>query len=132
MSFKERFKSELERNGLNKSEAANAIGVHRSSITRYVQGTATPGGAVLNRMCNLFQVTPDYLLDKSDIRMTYGDNDIFVLMDKIIKNQGKHITINNVELDSEDFIFLNMNYEKFKNEVKLYLYNKNKKDFKFV
>jgi len=55
---------------LNQDEAAEIVGISLSSYRRYENGTREPGAAVLRKLADLYGVSIDYLVGRSDDRET--------------------------------------------------------------
>lgn len=57
-----RLKELREKNKLSQSQVAARIGITKSGINSYEQGTAKPSADRLRKLALLYQVTSDYLL----------------------------------------------------------------------
>lgn len=67
--FAERMRSLRDEKGLKKVEVAKGVGLDRSTITNYENGTRNnPTIEVLQRIAEFFDVSIDYLTGKSDIK----------------------------------------------------------------
>ena len=53
---------------MKQGEAAEILGLSISSYCRYERGEREPDAAVLWRMADLYEVSVDYLIGRSDIR----------------------------------------------------------------
>ncbi len=66
--FVERLREVRERSGLRKIEAAQRLGIARSYYTELEAGKYTPSLRLLVRLADLFNVSVDYLLGRSEGR----------------------------------------------------------------
>ena len=66
MLFSERLKFLREKNNYTKLGLAEELGVSRMSYFRYEKGERLPDYAVLLHMANLFDVSVDYLMCRTD------------------------------------------------------------------
>ena len=67
MKFKKRFKELREENGLTQQKLADELGVKRSTVAGYESGNQ-PGYDMLSKIANVFGVSVDYLLGRTDIK----------------------------------------------------------------
>ena len=65
-SFRERFLKELEISNLSQYEIAKQCGIDPSCITQYKQGKTLPSIKILFRLCQVLDVSSDYLLGLSE------------------------------------------------------------------
>ena len=63
-------KSERVRIGMTQKQLADEIGVHVNSIRLWENGTSLPSAMNLLNMSHLFKCSPDYLLGRSEERVT--------------------------------------------------------------
>ena len=61
-----RIKEIRERNGLKQSDLAKKMNCTTTSISRYESGEREIDSETINRICDIFNVTSDYLLCRSD------------------------------------------------------------------
>ncbi len=66
--FSERLKKLRNEYDLTLEEVSKKVGVHLSTIGSYENGTRTPDINMLQKLSNLFDVSTDYLLGKSNER----------------------------------------------------------------
>lgn len=66
MTPNERLKEILEDNDTDQTELANAIGVNRKQIGRWIRGEQEMGISKLKEICIYFQISADYLLELPD------------------------------------------------------------------
>lgn len=67
----QRLKRLREDNHLTHTDLANDLGVSFAQIYRYESGKASPDSEVLDRMAELFGVSADYLLGRSNAPVGY-------------------------------------------------------------
>lgn len=53
-------------------EAADAAGVSRHALSRWEQGRGSPGFEELRRLCELYGVTPNYIVVGTDVSGVYA------------------------------------------------------------
>ena len=61
--FGEKLKLLRKQNSLTQEQLAAALGVDRTSITKYERSDAVPPLSISKRICEYFAVTLDYMLD---------------------------------------------------------------------
>ncbi len=74
-SLAERIREKRKMKGFSQQELASQSGVHYTNIGRYERGEATPSAAILNRMAQVLEVSPDFLIngtlnDKAEVSIT--------------------------------------------------------------
>lgn len=77
--FYDRFAELCKEKGLTPSKAADEIGIGRSNVTAWKTRGYTPQGDTLNKIAKYFDVSIDYLLEKTDIKKapaTTGEREI--------------------------------------------------------
>ena len=62
-----RIKELREEEGLTQSQLAKAIGVNQRTVSNYELGVSQPSIQIIEKLCDLFDVTADYLLGFKDI-----------------------------------------------------------------
>lgn len=67
-SFASRLKKLREAAGLTQTELGNRLGCSRGSISYYEQELRTPDIVTLNKACDFFGVSADYLLGRTNLR----------------------------------------------------------------
>ncbi len=67
MSFGERLKYLRERDKMYQSELAEKLNLAPSSISMYERGDRDPDTSTLSKIAEIFNVTTDYLLGRTDI-----------------------------------------------------------------
>lgn len=87
-SFGERLKHLREEKGCTQQDLANQLGISRNTISGYETGARIPDLDTLAMLCDVFQVTADYLLCFSDEK---GDTDYIA-----ISPPGKKIHVNKI------------------------------------
>ena len=81
-----RLKEQRSKAKVSQQELAKDAQVHHSNIGRYERGEATPSAAVLNRIADALEVSPDFLIngtlqDKADSVIT--DRDLLMQFKKV-------------------------------------------------
>ncbi|HLR34674.1 MAG TPA: helix-turn-helix transcriptional regulator [Tissierellales bacterium] len=71
MSFGERLKQVRENNNLTREDLANKLNISYSAISKYETNIRFPDQETLSKIADLFNVTTDYLLGRSDIPNPY-------------------------------------------------------------
>lgn len=67
--FKDRLKLLRERKNLTQAELAKELQIGRASISNYELGTRIPSIGVLNKICEYFNVSTDYLTGNDDYNL---------------------------------------------------------------
>lgn len=62
MSFAENFKKARIKAGLTQQQVANALGLDRSAIAHYEMGDSMPNARNLQKICEMMNITLEYLL----------------------------------------------------------------------
>lgn len=62
MKFNEKLILLRKQNGYSQEQLAEKIGVSRQAVSRWEAGETTPEMALLVKICNIFDVTADYLI----------------------------------------------------------------------
>lgn len=65
MAFSDRLRQLREEHNLSRERLAKVIGVSYSTIAKYESGTREPDFKTLDKMSDFFEVTTDYILDRS-------------------------------------------------------------------
>lgn len=76
MKFGDRLKSLREYEGLSREELANYLKISYSAISKYETNVRFPDQEMLKAISDLFQVSTDYLLGKSDTKNPYKEDDL--------------------------------------------------------
>lgn len=63
MALNKRLKEERTKKGLSQQKLAELSGTHYSNIGRYERGDAKPSADTLNRIAQVLEVSPDYLMN---------------------------------------------------------------------
>lgn len=88
MSFGERLKYLRERDKMYQSELAEKLNLAPSSISMYERGDRDPDTSTLSKIAEIFNVTTDYLLGRTDETNTVKE------IDKKLKENNLHIAAN--------------------------------------
>ncbi len=75
MDFGQRLKHIREKNNLTREDLASKLNVSYSTVSKYETNTRFPDQEVLGKIADLFKVTTDYLLGRSNIPNPYVDED---------------------------------------------------------
>ena len=59
-------RAERARKGLTIEQVGKAIGVHPNAISRWENGESFPTASNLIALCNLYECSPEYLLDMTN------------------------------------------------------------------
>ncbi len=59
--------------GISQVALSIKLGVSQETISAYENGKAFPSVDILLKLCEIFNVSSDYLLDKTDIKLTIKD-----------------------------------------------------------
>lgn len=70
----ERIKMLREERNMTQKELAAAIGVDRTAIAKYETGASGAKSEVLEKLADYFQVSTDYLLERTDKKTPAADN----------------------------------------------------------
>ena len=110
-SFKDRLRTLRKQNLLSQQELADKMGVSKQTISQYERGVREPDFASLEALCDIFNVSSDYILGKVNITMrflTEGDlellnrpslsSDELSLLEEYreLNDEGKTIVLNTV------------------------------------
>lgn len=63
MSLSKRLKEQRTKKGLSQQKLAELSNSHYSNIGRYERGDAKPSAEVINRIAQVLEVSPDYLIN---------------------------------------------------------------------
>jgi len=86
MSLSKRLKEERTKKKLSQQKLAELSDTHYSNIGRYERGGARPSAEVLNRIAQVLEVSPDYLING-----TLEDKASSSIADQELLNQFKKI-----------------------------------------
>lgn len=70
-SFKERLRSLRRQNNYSQQELADKIKVSKQTISQYERGIREPDFEYLNALCDIFNVSTDYMLGKANVTMRF-------------------------------------------------------------
>lgn len=74
ISFAMRLKKLREQKKLNQTELANLLEVSNGSISKWERGDRQPDYETLEKIADIFNVTIDYLLGRSDVKYKSDDS----------------------------------------------------------
>ena len=89
--FGSRLKHLRKRNGITQNQLASMLGVSSSSVGMYEQNRRMPDQATLASMCNIFNVSADYLLGYTRENTTQNievNNVINDFINTLVNQQG--------------------------------------------
>lgn len=110
-NFKDRLRTLRKQNLLSQQELADKMGVSKQTISQYERGVREPDFESLEALCDIFNVSSDYILGKVNITMrflTEGDlellnrpslsSDELSLLEEYreLNDEGKTIVLNTV------------------------------------
>ena len=93
MSFGNKLKNLRIKKNLTQEEFAKILNVSRPTIGRYESGERFPDQENLIRIADYFNVTLDYLLDRSNIHK----NILYIKEDESVYSKSKNIFLENLE-----------------------------------
>lgn len=82
MNFANRLKLLRKEKGLNQTELAKEFNITSRTISQYEKGIRTPDLIQLDRLANFFNVSTDYLLGRTNMKI-YSENIILTYTDDI-------------------------------------------------
>ena len=92
--FAERLRELMIEKGLNPKTLADVLGINRTTITRYLNGTRQPSVATFVAIADYFHCTADFLLGIEDVSRTDKFNDcppfseqLHIILDKANKTK---------------------------------------------
>ena len=89
--LEERIKELRKREKMTRKELADKLGVSLSTIGMYEQGNRTPDRAKLEKLCEIFNVTLDYLMGRKTMQRTLPhSNDIIETFDLMASDILEH------------------------------------------
>ena len=65
--IQERIIEAIKQSGLTQTEIAKQIGVRQPSVGQYLSGRALPALDTFARLCQVLDVSPEYILGLSDV-----------------------------------------------------------------
>lgn len=99
-TFSNRLKSLRKELNLTQSILADKLGIVRTAVTNYETGRALPDPNTLEKIAEIFNVSTDYILGRTDTRITnplgnhstsYGDSNVSISYDDILNYIDKHL-----------------------------------------
>ncbi len=85
-SLSERIKKIRKERGLSQQDLAQAVNVHYTNVGRYERNEANPSSSILNKIAQVLEVSPDFLMNG-----TLSDKANINLQDERLLNQFKKI-----------------------------------------
>ena len=87
--FSERLRELRKQAGLTQDDVAGRVHLDKQTISQYELGKREPDFEKLERLCDFFNVSTDYLLGKSDVTVRLLTSDELTLLNQ--KNPGRSI-----------------------------------------
>lgn len=111
-TFPDRLSSLIKESNLNQQELAEEIGCSRQSVSLYAAGKRKPDVEILNKICDYFEISSDYLLgrtssksleiDNISINKSLGLNDEAIDIIKTINNCPSTLLSNTLMVDNNE------------------------------
>lgn len=74
-TFTERLRELRTQNNFSQQDLADKIGVTKQTISQYERGVRKPDMDTLTALCDIFNVSSDYLMGKSDVTVRLLNSD---------------------------------------------------------
>jgi len=90
----ERLKRERERKGLKQNRVSKILGIHNSTLAKYESGEREPDNETLNKLAELYEVSVDWLLGRTQQDNTINDqakNDVLKSYTRLPQHKRKII-----------------------------------------
>jgi transcriptional regulator with XRE-family HTH domain len=91
MSFGKRVSELRKQHKISQDELSKKIGVHQNVIGRYERGEAKPSIEVASKLADIFNVSLDYLVGKTDFLMDENISAKILTIQKLPKTDREHI-----------------------------------------
>lgn len=91
MSFGKRVAELRKQQKISQEELAKKIQVHQNVIGRYEREEAKPSIEVASKLADIFEVTLDYLVGKTELLMDEDISNRILTIQKLPKNDKEHI-----------------------------------------
>lgn len=88
MSLNARLREERKKKSLSQQKLADLSDTHYSNIGRYERGDAKPSAEVLNRIAQVLETSPDYLINgtlEDKASKSISDNELLIQFKKVEK-----------------------------------------------
>ena len=85
-SFGERLTSLRESRGMTQDDLADELGITKQAVSHYERGRRRPDFEILSAICDLFNVSMDFLLGKSDYTTRLLDENELNMVDEFYSN----------------------------------------------
>lgn len=95
-TFNERLRELRLSRGYSQQELADMLDVTKQTISQYERGVRRPGQEDLIALCDVFNVTSDYLLGREDVTMRYVDADGIKKLDGYYMDEETAETANKI------------------------------------
>ena len=104
MNFGQRLRDLRTEKNISQDELAKLIDRHESAISKYERQKKEPNYKVLNKLANFFDVSVDYLLGRTNVRIPYK---MYYTGDEF----GKLAEIEKHDFDPEDIAWIKLRSE---------------------
>jgi len=91
MSFGKRVSELRKQHKISQEELSKKIGVHQNVIGRYEREEAKPSIDVANKLADIFKVSLDYLVGKTDLLVDDTISKRIMTIQKLPDNDREHI-----------------------------------------
>lgn len=124
-TLENRLKILRKENGYTQEDVANKLGLTKSAYGYYEQGKTVPDAHTLSKLANIFDVTTDYLLGRTDNpKLTAKDErsiqkDLKQIIDDFKTGQAGPVFYNGEELSKHDLGVLEEGMELILQTIKL-------------
>lgn len=117
-TFSERIKALRDQSGMTQQEVADKLNVTKQTISQYERGLRRPDIESLEAIADLYNVSADYLLGKTDITMqALTEEELKILRSKIIAKYYKYLcALNDDGLKKVEEYIADLNAKYFKEE----------------
>lgn len=98
----ERLKALREEKGITQGHLAKMLNVSRSSVANYETGAREPDIACIEDVADLFQVSVDYLLGRSNIRYQEKEDEKMIQLERLLmRAEDQSIVLDDMRLSDK-------------------------------
>lgn len=80
-----------EERGLSLEEVATAVGITKSTLSKYEKGKNEPGMMIAKRLADFFNVSLDWIIGCSDEKDPLNDDDLSRIFSSLPENEKKDV-----------------------------------------
>lgn len=93
-----------KRAGMTQSELASRLGISASAVGMYEQGRREPDNKTIVKLCQLFEVSGDYLIGTSDSTASNGSVEVSEVFDEFTRklSEQEGLMFDGILLNNED------------------------------